>query len=156
MARVSYETNKQQEKTPMPELDPAERAACFDEVACGYTAEDAINEACRCIQCPKAPCMDGCPVGVPIPQFIEKVAHGEFAEAYALVKDANALPAICGRVCPQETQCEGVCTRGRKGEPVGIGRLERFVADWAMAQESAAAEGEDGAAESGHGRDLEG
>lgn len=156
MARVSYETNKQQEKTPMPELDPVERAACFDEVACGYTAEDAINEARRCIQCPKAPCMDGCPVGVPIPQFIEKVAHGEFAEAYALVKDANALPAICGRVCPQETQCEGVCTRGRKGEPVGIGRLERFVADWAMAQESAAAEGEDGAAESGQGRDLEG
>lgn len=156
MARVSYETNKQQEKTPMPELDPVERAACFDEVACGYTAEDAINEARRCIQCPKAPCMDGCPVGVPIPQFIEKVAHGEFAEAYALVKDANALPAICGRVCPQETQCEGVCTRGRKGEPVGIGRLERFVADWAMAQESAAAEGEGGAAESGHGRDLEG
>ncbi len=156
MARVSYETNKQQEKTPMPELDPVERAACFDEVACGYTAEDAINEARRCIQCPKAPCMDGCPVGVPIPQFIEKVAHGEFAEAYTLVKDANALPAICGRVCPQETQCEGVCTRGRKGEPVGIGRLERFVADWAMAQESAAAEGEDGAAESGHGRDLEG
>ena len=93
MARVSYETNKQQEKTPMPELDPVERAACFDEVACGYTAEDAINEARRCIQCPKAPCMDGCPVGVPIPQFIEKVAHGEFAEAYALVKDANALPA---------------------------------------------------------------
>ena len=133
MARVSYETNKQQEKTPMPELDPVERAACFDEVACGYTAEDAINEARRCIQCPKAPCMDGCPVGVPIPQFIEKVAHGEFTEAYALVKDANALPAICGRVCPQETQCEGVCTRGRKGEPVGIGRLERFVADWAMA-----------------------
>ncbi len=132
MARVSYETNKQQEKTPMPELDPGARAKCFDEVACGYSAEDAINEARRCIQCPKAPCMDGCPVGVPIPQFIEQVAHGNFAESYALVKDANALPAICGRVCPQETQCEGVCTRGRKGEPVGIGRLERFVADWAM------------------------
>ena len=132
MARASYETNRQQEKTPMPELDPIERAKTFDEVACGYTAEDAINEARRCIQCPKAPCVDGCPVGVPIPQFIEQVAHGNFAEAYRLVKDANALPAICGRVCPQETQCEGVCTRGRKGEPVGIGRLERFVADWAM------------------------
>lgn len=133
MARASYETNKQQEKTPMPELDPAERAKTFDEVARGYSAEDAINEARRCIQCPKAPCVGGCPVGVPIPQFIEKVAHGEFAEAYELVKGANALPAICGRVCPQETQCEGVCTRGRKGEPVGIGRLERFVADYAMA-----------------------
>ena len=132
MARRSYETNKQQEKTPMPELDPAERAKAFDEVARGYTAEDAINEARRCIQCPKAPCVDGCPVGVPIPQFIEQVANGNFAEAYNLVKGANALPAICGRVCPQETQCEGVCTRGRKGEPVGIGRLERFVADWAM------------------------
>ncbi|HIT46028.1 MAG TPA: NADPH-dependent glutamate synthase [Candidatus Aphodovivens excrementavium] len=132
MARRSYETNKQQEKTPMPELDPAERAKTFDEVARGYTAEDAINEARRCIQCPKAPCVDGCPVGVPIPQFIEQVANGNFAEAYDLVKGANALPAICGRVCPQETQCEGVCTRGRKGEPVGIGRLERFVADWAM------------------------
>lgn len=132
MARRSYETNKQQEKTPMPELDPAERAKTFDEVARGYTAEDAINEARRCIQCPKAPCVDGCPVGVPIPQFIEQVANGNFAEAYNLVKGANALPAICGRVCPQETQCEGVCTRGRKGEPVGIGRLERFVADWAM------------------------
>ena len=132
MARLSYEANKQQEKTPMPELDPLERAHTFEEVALGYTAEDAMREARRCIQCPKAPCMDGCPVGVPIPQFIEKVAEGDFAAAYHLVKDANALPAICGRVCPQETQCEGVCTRGRKGEPVGIGRLERFVADWAM------------------------
>lgn len=133
MARTSYETNRQQQKTPMPELDPIERAKTFDEVARGYSTEDAMNEARRCIQCPKAPCMDGCPVGVPIPQFIEKVAEGDFAAAYALVKGANALPAICGRVCPQETQCEGVCTRGRKGEPVGIGRLERFVADWAMA-----------------------
>ena len=136
MARMSYETNKQQQKTPMPELDPAERAKTFDEVARGYSAEDAMNEARRCIQCPKAPCVGGCPVGVPIPQFIEKVAEGDFAAAYALVKGANALPAICGRVCPQETQCEGVCTRGRKGEPVGIGRLERFVADWAMANSS--------------------
>ncbi len=132
MARLSYESNKQQEKTPMSELDPQKRAQCFDEVACGYSAEDAINEARRCIQCPKAPCVQGCPVGVPIPRFIEKLAHGDFAGAYSLVKDANALPAICGRVCPQETQCEGMCTRGRKGEPVGIGRLERFVADWAM------------------------
>ena len=157
MARASYETNKQQEKTPMPELDPTQRAACFDEVACGYTAEDAVNEARRCIQCPKAACVGGCPVGVPIPQFIEQVAHGNFAEAYALVKDANALPAICGRVCPQETQCEGVCTRGRKGEPVGIGRLERFVADWAMQNPDACAmAGADAPEEEVPPRDLEG
>ena len=135
MARISYETNKQQEKTPMPELDPVERAKVFDEVARGYSAEDAINEARRCIQCPKAPCMGGCPVGVPIPQFIEKVAHGQFAEA-------------------QETQCEGVCTRGRKGEPVGIGRLERFVADWAMT--NGVAEGEGDSAQPDRKRDLAG
>ena len=124
--------NKQKTKVPMPELDPVERAKTFDEVALGYSAEDAMAEAARCIQCPKKPCVDGCPVGVPIPDFVGRVAEGDFAGAYALVHDANSLPAICGRVCPQETQCEGVCTRGRNGEPVGIGRLERFVADWAM------------------------
>lgn len=129
---ASYEVNKQKTKVPMPELDPTARAKTFDEVAEGYTAEDAINEARRCIQCPKPLCVSGCPVGVPIPQFIAQVAEGNFAEAYALVKSANALPAVCGRVCPQESQCEGVCTRGRNGEPVGIGRLERFVADWAF------------------------
>ena len=124
--------NKQKTKVPMPELDPVERAKTFEEVALGYSAEDAMAEAARCIQCPKKPCVDGCPVGVPIPEFVGRVAEGDFAGAYALVHDANSLPAICGRVCPQETQCEGVCTRGRNGEPVGIGRLERFVADWAM------------------------
>ncbi len=125
----------------MPELDPVERATCFSEVALGYSADDAVNEAKRCIQCKNKPCVKGCPVGVPIPEFIALVAEGDFAEAYAYVKDANALPAICGRVCPQETQCEGVCTRGRRGEPVGIGRLERFVADWAFEhpEEAAAA-----------------
>ncbi len=132
--------NRQKEKTPMPELDPIERSSSFDEVACGYSAADAINEAFRCTQCSHEPCVEGCPVGVPIPQFIAQVTEGDFAGAYALTKAANALPAICGRVCPQETQCEGVCTRGRKGEPVGIGRLERFVADWALDKPDEAAE----------------
>lgn len=116
----------------MPELDPVERARTFEEVALGYSAEEAVNEARRCIQCPNKPCMTGCPVGVPIPGFIEQVALGNFAQAYALVKSANSLPAICGRVCPQESQCEKVCTRGKNGEPVGIGRLERFTSDWAF------------------------
>ncbi|WP_346687831.1 NADPH-dependent glutamate synthase [Enteroscipio rubneri] len=132
MARLSYEPNKQKEKTPMPELDPVERAQTFEEVALGYSAEEAVNEARRCTQCPSKPCMAGCPVGVPIPSFIEQVALGNFARAYALVKSANSLPAICGRVCPQESQCEKRCTRGKQGEPVGIGRLERFTSDWAF------------------------
>ena len=116
----------------MPELDPVERAQTFEEVALGYSAEEAVNEARRCTQCPSKPCMAGCPVGVPIPSFIEQVALGNFARAYALVKSANSLPAICGRVCPQESQCEKRCTRGKQGEPVGIGRLERFTSDWAF------------------------
>lgn len=138
---AKLKVNKQKEKVPMPELDPFERAQTFDEVAMGYSAEEAISEALRCIQCPAAPCVSGCPVGVPIPQFIEQVGAGNFGVAYAMVRGANALPAVCGRVCPQETQCEGVCTRGRNGEPVAIGRLERFVADWANlhAEEAAAA-----------------
>ncbi|MEG0476091.1 MAG: NADPH-dependent glutamate synthase [Raoultibacter sp.] len=124
--------NLQKVKTPMTELDPALRATNFEEVSCGYTEQEAINEAKRCIQCPKAPCVSGCPVGVPIPQFIHEVGEGNFARAYAIVKNTNTLPAICGRVCPQEHQCEGVCTRGNNGEPVAIGHLERFVADWAF------------------------
>ena len=141
MARMNYEANKQKTRVPMPELDPAERAQTFEEVALGYSEEEAMCEARRCIQCPNTPCVSGCPVGVPIPQFIAQVAEGNFARAYAIVKSANSLPAICGRVCPQETQCEGVCTRGRNGEPVAIGRLERFASDWAFEhpEEAAAA-----------------
>ncbi len=133
MARLNYEANRQKTKVPMPELDPAERAQTFEEVALGYSEEEAVLEARRCIQCPDTPCVGGCPVGVPIPRFVEQVAQGNFARAYAIVKSANALPAICGRVCPQESQCEGRCTRGKNGEPVGIGRLERFTSDWAFA-----------------------
>lgn len=129
---MAAEVNRQKEKTPIAEQDPCIRSANFDEVALGYTLEEAINEAKRCIHCPKTPCIDGCPVGVPITSFIAALAEGDVARSYAIVKAKNALPAICGRVCPQENQCEGVCTRGRNGEPVGIGRLERFVADWAM------------------------
>lgn len=129
MATLNY--NRQGYKTPMPVLDPMERAHTFSEVSLGYNADRAVNEARRCIQCNSRPCVAGCPVGVPVREFIAHIAQRDFAAAYAAVKDANALPAICGRVCPQETQCEGVCMRGRKGEAVGIGRLERFVADWA-------------------------
>lgn len=125
--------NRQAEKTPMPEQAAPGRIANFDEVALGYTPEMAVNEARRCLNCPKPHCMEGCPVGVPIPHFIEAVAAGDFAQAYRTIKRRNALPAICGRVCPQETQCEARCVLGRKGQPVGIGYLERFVADWAFA-----------------------
>ncbi len=152
---AKFQVNKQKQKTPMPELDVQERIRTFDEVSLGYSADDAINEAHRCIQCPKAFCSEGCPVGVPIPQFVERVAGGDFAAAYAMVKSANALPAICGRVCPQERQCEGRCARGRNGEPVGIGRLERFVADWAFEhpEEASLAVASLSASSSGEARD---
>ena len=123
--------NMQMNKTPMPEQDPNVRNANFKEVALGYTKEQAMNEAQRCLNCKHKPCVSGCPVGIPIPEFVGKVAEGDFAAAYQLLSNANALPAISGRVCPQETQCEGKCVRGIKGEPVSIGRIERFVADWA-------------------------
>lgn len=119
-------------KVPMPEQDAAERSRNFREVALGYTAEMAMEEAGRCLNCRHKPCMDGCPVNVEIPGFITLVAAGKFAEAYELITATNSLPAICGRVCPQESQCERLCIRAKKGEPVAIGRLERFVADWAM------------------------
>ena len=134
-------------RIPMAERPAAERARTFDEVAMGYTAEEAKQEAARCLNCKKRPCTEGCPVGVPIPDFVGKVAEGDFAGAYALVRASNALPAVCGRVCPQENQCEGECVRGNKGESIAIGRLERFVADWAAEQGSAAAES---AAPNGH------
>ncbi len=117
-------------KTPMPEQDPKVRARNFEEVTLGYTEEMAINEANRCLRCKNPKCVEGCPVNVRIPEFIGKVAEGDFKAAYEIITSTNALPALSGRVCPQETQCEAQCVRGIKGEPVAIGRLERFVADW--------------------------
>ena len=119
-------------KVPMPEQAPDVRNKNFEEVALGYTAEMAMEEAARCLNCKNKPCVGGCPVNVPIPAFIEKVAEGDFEAAYEIITSENALPAICGRVCPQENQCEGKCVRGIKGQPVGIGRMERFVADYHM------------------------
>ena len=118
-------------KVPMPEQDPNVRNKNFEEVALGYTKEMAMEEATRCINCKNKPCMSGCPVCVRIPEFIAKVAAGEFEEAYKIITSTNGLPAVCGRVCPQENQCEGKCIRGIKGEAISIGKLERFVADWA-------------------------
>lgn len=125
--------NMSMTKVPMPEQAPDVRNKNFEEVALGYTEEMAKEEATRCLQCKNPLCMQGCPVNVPIPGFIEKVAEGDFEAAYEIITSENALPAICGRVCPQENQCEGKCVRGIKGEPVSIGRLERFVADYHMA-----------------------
>ena len=116
-------------KLPVAEQEPAVRAKNFDEVTLGYSLEKAVREARRCLNCKNKPCMNGCPVGVRIPEFIAKVAEGDLAAAYEIIKTTNSLPAVCGRVCPQENQCEGKCVRGIKGEPVAIGRLERFVAD---------------------------
>ena len=122
--------NMSMTKNPIPEQEPLVRNKNFDEVALGYTEEIAVDEAKRCLNCRQHPCVNGCPVNVRIPEFIAKVAEGEFEEAYKIITSTNSLPAVCGRVCPQEHQCEGKCVRGIKGESVGIGRLERFVADW--------------------------
>ena len=122
--------NMSPNKNPMPEQEPLVRNRNFAEVACGYSKETAIDEAQRCLNCKNKPCVSGCPVNVRIPEFISKVAEGDFEAAYDIISTTNALPAVCGRVCPQESQCEGKCVRGIKGESVGIGRLERFVADY--------------------------
>ena len=132
--------NMSLKKVPMPEQAADVRNKNFEEVAKGYTAEMAVEEATRCLNCKNKPCVGGCPVNVHIPDFIAKVAAGEFEEAYKIITSTNGLPAVCGRVCPQESQCEGKCVRGIKGEPVGIGRLERFCADYHMANSSEKAE----------------
>lgn len=122
--------NMSLKKVAMPVQDPEVRCHNFEEVTTGYTEEMAIEEANRCLHCKHRPCVNGCPVNVNIPDFIEQVKEGNFEEAYNIISVTSSLPAVCGRVCPQESQCEKYCVRGIKGEPVGIGRLERFVADW--------------------------
>ena len=122
--------NMNPKKNPMPTQEPLVRARNFDEVALGYDEQTAVDEALRCLNCKNMPCVTGCPVNIHIPAFIEKIKEGDFEGAYQIIARSSSLPAVCGRVCPQETQCEAKCIRGIKGEPVGIGRLERFVADW--------------------------
>lgn len=118
-------------KVPISEQDPKVRATNFDEVCLGYSKEEAMDEAARCINCKNAKCITGCPVSINIPGFIEQVKDGNFEKAYEVISESSALPAVCGRVCPQESQCEGKCIRGIKGDPISIGKLERFVADYA-------------------------
>ena len=118
-------------KVPVREQDAKERACNFEEVCLGYNADETVAEAQRCLNCKNAHCVQGCPVSINIPGFVEKVKEGDFAAAYQVISESSALPAVCGRVCPQESQCEGKCIRGIKGEAVSIGKLERFVADWA-------------------------
>ncbi|MFB0521742.1 MAG: NAD(P)-binding protein, partial [Desulfatiglandales bacterium] len=121
-------------RQPMPEQSPKARARNFDEVPLGYSEEVAMLEATRCLQCKNPTCMAGCPVDIDIPAFIARIKGGDFAGAIAKIKEKNVLPAVCGRVCPQEIQCEKTCVLAKKGEPVAIGRLERFSADWERAQ----------------------
>ena len=130
--------NMSLKKNEMPSQAPDVRNKNFLEVALGYTQEQALDEAQRCLHCKNKPCVSGCPVGIHIPEFIRKVAEGDFEGAYQIITQQSSLPAVCGRVCPQETQCEQKCVRGIKGEPVAIGRLERFVADWHNAHGAAA------------------
>lgn len=139
--------NMSPKKCPMPTLDPHERARLFDEVAVGYTEQMALEEATRCLNCKNMPCVGACPVNIHIPEFIAKIREMDFDGAYEIIARTSSLPAVCGRVCPQETQCESKCVRGIKGEPVGIGRLERFVADWHNAHSTKPAET---AAKNGH------
>ena len=118
-------------KVPVREQDAKERATNFEEVCLGYNQEEAQCEASRCINCKNAQCVKGCPVAIDIPAFIHEVKEGNIEKAYQIISESSALPAVCGRVCPQESQCEGKCIRGIKGDPISIGKLERFVADWA-------------------------
>ena len=127
-------------KVPVREQDPKVRATNFEEVCYGYNEEEAKLEAARCIDCKKPLCVQGCPVNIDIPGFIREVKNGNYEEAAKVIGLSSALPAICGRVCPQETQCEGRCIRGIKGEPISIGKLERFVADWSHENNIVAAE----------------
>ncbi|MCH5299207.1 MAG: NADPH-dependent glutamate synthase [Ruminococcus sp.] len=127
--------NMSPKKNEMPSQAPDVRNKNFLEVALGYTQEVAVDEAQRCLNCKNRPCVKGCPVNIQIPDFIREIANGDFAKAYDIISESSSLPAVCGRVCPQESQCEKYCVRGIKTEPVGIGRLERFVADWHNAQE---------------------
>ena len=122
--------NMSLKKNEMPSQEPNVRNKNFLEVALGYTEEQALDEAARCLNCKNHPCVSGCPVQVKIPEFIKKITEKDYEGAYQVIHETSSLPAVCGRVCPQETQCESKCIRGIKGEPVGIGRLERFVADW--------------------------
>ena len=132
--------NMNPKKNPMPSQEPNVRNHNFEEVALGYTAEIAVDEAQRCLNCKTRPCMQGCPVHIEIPAFIQKTAQNDFEGAYRILQASSSLPAVCGRVCPQESQCEKYCVRGIKTEPVGIGRLERFVADWHLKHSSEATE----------------
>ena len=127
--------NMSQHKNEMPTQDPKVRSRNFNEVALGYSKEQALDEAQRCLNCKHKPCVSGCPVAIDIPGFIEKIRENDFTGAYEVISRTSSLPAICGRVCPQENQCEKYCVRGIKHEPVAIGRLERFVADYVMEHE---------------------
>jgi len=124
----------QKESVPIPKQKPEIRRRNFNEVALGYTEEQAITEAKRCLQCPKPQCIQGCPVEIEIPAFIKLLREGKFEEAVKKIKEKNSLPAICGRVCPQEEQCQKFCILGKIGDPVSVGRIERFVADWERAR----------------------
>ena len=135
---MAAKANMSPKKNPMPCQQPAVRARNFDEVATGYDEAAALDEALRCLGCKAMPCVSGCPVNVHIPEYIAKIKEGDFEGAYQVISRSSSLPAVCGRVCPQETQCEARCVRGKHGEPVGIGRLERFVADWHNAHSTAA------------------
>lgn len=137
---MAAKINMRLDKNEMPSQDPNVRNKNFLEVALGYTEEQALDEAARCLHCKNHPCVDGCPVNVRIPEFIAKIVERDYEGAYQVIHQTSSLPAVCGRVCPQESQCEMHCVRGKKGDPVGIGRLERFVADWHNAHSTEAPE----------------